>query len=550
MDPAMPTDDAELLRRYAAGGDEAAFAELVRRYLGLVYHAALRQLGGEAHAAEDVAQRVFTLLARKARTLDGHATLAGWLHTTTRFTANEALRTERRRRAREQEAFTMHHPSNDNRLAATLADSAWADLRPVIDEALGELAAPDREAVLLRYFADLPHARIGVRLAISENAARMRVERALEKLHARLARRGVTSTASALGVVLANQAGAASVALPAGMAASVTSAALAGATATGAAVSAAGIFGFMSTTKITIGVAVLIGAIGVGTGMHGYRTAGRAEAVVAASKQEADAARAQVTQADARAREAEARVRASEARVAALQRGNASAQASSRSVQPSAPVAGGMNPMLSHPEYFRLNGEKYRAELAQKFWPLYRQLNFTPEQIARFEANRTGSYQASTEVVSSAQAKGVSPSDSGVSKLAGEAVLPFETELMAMLGGEAGYREYVRHNRASAGIALVRELAGSLAWSPAPLTAAQGERLAQDLIAETRVVPAAPGSKSVRHVTDWDAVATLARSVLAAEQVPAFQALLDGRKLQERMSELMRTSTATPKPAN
>ena len=72
MNPA----DSELLCRYAANRDEAAFAELVRRYLNLVYFAALRQVGGDAHRAEDVAQHVFTLLARKASALTGHQSLA------------------------------------------------------------------------------------------------------------------------------------------------------------------------------------------------------------------------------------------------------------------------------------------------------------------------------------------------------------------------------------------------------------------------------------------------------------------------------------------
>ena len=97
---AAESTDAELLRRYVHERAEAAFAELVRRYLGLVYHAALRQLGGEAHAAEDVTQRVFMLLARKADALHSHATLAGWLYTTTRHVASEASRAERRRRVR------------------------------------------------------------------------------------------------------------------------------------------------------------------------------------------------------------------------------------------------------------------------------------------------------------------------------------------------------------------------------------------------------------------------------------------------------------------
>jgi hypothetical protein len=297
------------------------------------------------------------------------------------------------------------------------------------------------------------------------------------------------------------------------------------------------------------GLAVVIGAIGVGTAVQGHRAADRAEAAVAALRREAEALKAKAAHSETRSLEAEERARAGEARVAALQQEIATARTSARAAQPSAPapVAASFNPMLGHPEYFRLNGERYRAELAQKFWPLYRQLSLTPEQIARFEANRTASYQATTEVVSSAQSKGVSPGDGAVSKLAGEAALPLETELRTLLG-EEGYREYLRHNRANAGVTLVKDLVGALAWSSTPLTAAQGERLAQDLIAETRAVPVAPGSRTVRHVTDWDAVATLARSILTPEQVPAFQAVLDARKLQERMTEISRAASA-PKPA-
>jgi hypothetical protein len=81
------TDDAELLRRYAAERSEEAFAELVQRHLNLVYRSALRQLGGDAHRAEDVAQSVFALLAHKAASLSGHPNLAGWLYTTTHLTA-------------------------------------------------------------------------------------------------------------------------------------------------------------------------------------------------------------------------------------------------------------------------------------------------------------------------------------------------------------------------------------------------------------------------------------------------------------------------------
>jgi DNA-directed RNA polymerase specialized sigma24 family protein len=96
----MTDPDAELLRRYAEEGCEDAFAELVGRHIDLVYHAALRQLGGDAHRAKDVSQAVFALVARKAHALSRHGALAGWLHTTTRLTARRVIRNEQRRLAR------------------------------------------------------------------------------------------------------------------------------------------------------------------------------------------------------------------------------------------------------------------------------------------------------------------------------------------------------------------------------------------------------------------------------------------------------------------
>src|SRR5436190_22898787 len=100
--------DAELLRRYAEEKSEAAFSELVQRYLDLVYSAALRQVYGDAHRAQDVTQVVFTTLARKAASLTGHPVLAGWLYTATQHAAAKVIRSETRRHAREQEAHAMH----------------------------------------------------------------------------------------------------------------------------------------------------------------------------------------------------------------------------------------------------------------------------------------------------------------------------------------------------------------------------------------------------------------------------------------------------------
>src|ERR1051326_390854 len=188
--------DPELLERYATGRDEAAFADLVRRHVNHVYSTALRLVGGDAHLAEDAAQTVFADLARKASALRKCRALSGWLHTSTRFAAAKLVRSEQRRRQREQATLPMPPTSCEY-------DSAWDQSRAFLDEAIGELDETDRDALLLRYFEEKPFAELGARFGLSENAARMRVERALDRLRSRLALRGITSTAAALGSALA-----------------------------------------------------------------------------------------------------------------------------------------------------------------------------------------------------------------------------------------------------------------------------------------------------------------------------------------------------------
>ena len=97
-------DDLTLLREFAATNSEAAFATLVSRHINLVYSVALRQVH-DAHSAEDIAQAVFIILARKANELGNQVVLSGWLCRATRYACAEVLRIQRRRQQREQEAY-------------------------------------------------------------------------------------------------------------------------------------------------------------------------------------------------------------------------------------------------------------------------------------------------------------------------------------------------------------------------------------------------------------------------------------------------------------
>lgn len=206
----------ELLAEYAKTGSETAFQEVVRRYLDLVYSTAVRLMNGDTHAAEDVSQRVFADVARMAGTLARDVTLGGWLHRHTCFTAGKAMRAERRRRAREQQAVEMNEI--DDHAAAHLGAIA-----PVLDEAINQLGSEDRQAIVLRYFEQQDFRAVGSALGSNEDAARKRVNRAVEKLRNLLQRRGVTLSAAALGTALG---GGAVTAAPVGLAGVVSASAL------------------------------------------------------------------------------------------------------------------------------------------------------------------------------------------------------------------------------------------------------------------------------------------------------------------------------------
>src|SRR4030095_4776919 len=126
-----PTDDSVLLRQYAENHSDEAFAALVARHINLVYSVALRCVG-DPHLAEEVAQAVLILLAKKAAQLRHGKALSSWLFQTTRLTASNFVRSEGGRHRREQEAHmqsVLNEPGND----------LWPKIAPMLDDAVADL---------------------------------------------------------------------------------------------------------------------------------------------------------------------------------------------------------------------------------------------------------------------------------------------------------------------------------------------------------------------------------------------------------------------------
>lgn len=255
------TEDRELLRRYVEESSEPAFAELVNRHLGLVYFGALRRTKRHDLAAE-VTQAVFIRLASNAASLRWHPTLSGWLFTVVRNTAINVCVAEERRRRRDQQIFQMQETISE---AHVVEESNR--VQPLLHEALDSLPEADRTAVLLRFFERRAFSDIGRALQVTEDAARKRVERALEMLRKVLAARGVTSTTAAMSIALTAEA--ASVP-PVTLAASVLKLIATGAD-TISASTAGGVLSIMSKLKTGMVVVVALGTTvvtGVGVISH------------------------------------------------------------------------------------------------------------------------------------------------------------------------------------------------------------------------------------------------------------------------------------------
>jgi RNA polymerase sigma factor (sigma-70 family) len=518
------TDDAELLRRYADLRTEAAFAEFVSRHLGLVYFAARRRTGGNAALAEDVAQAVFTEAARHARTLARHAAVTGWLYATTRFIAAKTMRTELTRRRLEQEA------AQTRALIAEEGTVEWERLRPVIDEALEELDERDRESVLLRFFEGQPFAAIGRAARISEDAARMRVERALARLRAALHRRGVTSTDAALGLVLAQQGAGA---VPAGLAVTVTGAAVAGAAAAGTVVTSAGMAAFMSTTKVAASLA-LAALVAIGFAVREQREATQAEGALAEAQRARGVPPERVRASERRA--AEARPLAANTAPAQPAASAPSAAARSALALEDQGKENGRALMARHPEVKAALERWSAGQVSATFAPFFQTQGLSAAQIERFEELHRGRYSLGWE----------STDDNGVTEslhleLPLIAVGPaFAAQMQALLGPD-GFRAYEAYERMGAAREVVRRVGAALAFGDAPLTADQAAQLVR-IVDAAAIEEASPARPSLSF--NWALVSEPALALLSPAQFAAVARV----RSEERHNDAWRQALKEWKP--
>ena len=203
----------QLLGEWVQGGSEEAFRGLVDRHLAMVYATARRSVSSP-HQAQEVAQTVFIVLAKKASALPRQTVLAGWLYRATRYATAQMLRTECRRQRREERLSAMN---------ANAPEPVWSEIAPHLEQAMDHLSKTDRDAVVLRFLEEKSLAEVGQALGLSEDAARKRVQRALEKLRAGFAKCGVITTSAFLLIVLSQNAAPAA---PAGLAEAVAAIAL------------------------------------------------------------------------------------------------------------------------------------------------------------------------------------------------------------------------------------------------------------------------------------------------------------------------------------
>ncbi len=503
----MPMTDDQLLRAYADDRSEEAFRELVQRHIAIVHGVARRQAGIDAHLADDVTQRVFIALARKANLLREQATLVGWLYTAARLEAARAVRAEARRRNWEEKAGSMNSGSTEE------TQASWEQLRPVLDDAMAQLGEADRNVVLLRFFSGRSFAEVGRIFQISEDAARKRVERAIEKLHHILGRRGIASTASALGTTLG--AHAAPVVAHEALAA-ITAAAWQQASI--GSVLNLGIF--MSSTKLTMAVSAAVILLAATTVIREIGLLRIAESSHAAAVSEL-AALAQRYEADQR-------------ELAVVQRQKVEADARERHIV--ATMENPLRPHLQDPEYRAQARLASQARRHLEFQRFYRARRLSPEQIERFEQIMVRQDEAALD---GQIARDLGRDEQAVYRLSGPA---WNSAMRDLLGAD-GMNQLKDYLRSNAVRNFVDGIAAKSYESGEPITLEQADRLTALALAHDSLYQQGKGTDPSK--VRWNEVWEPATKFLSPEQVVTFETAVEVWSLQKRISLALKAATPT-----
>jgi RNA polymerase sigma factor (sigma-70 family) len=489
-------DEAELLRQYATDKSDSAFAELVRRHVDLVYSVALPKVGGDVHSARDVSQAVFLALARNAASLAQRRSVVGWLYLTTHHLSAQWVRADQRRHLREHQAHVMKEIFDS-------PDIDWNQLRPLLDEAMLALSQPDREALLLRYYEQRAFAEIGAALQVSEDAARMRVDRALDKLRGWLAHRGVVSTAAALTAVLGRQV----VAAPVGFGAAISKAVIS------AAAVAAGSLGtttsFFMNLPTIVSTALALAAIG--TSVYFSHESNHRAAELAATRQERDALQSRLDR-------LESHSIANEQKSAQLR---TQVNARRMNAPTSAPATAVTDPADAERAHAaKISAEEQQLEIARglvNYGPLFRKLNLSPTQVADFKTLLAENIRWHLDLREVVRSQALAPDDPDVKSVNAQTDADLAARVTTSFG-DATYQAFAHFNETAPMREVAGHLASSLAASATPLRAEQVEPLVEILNNNRTPEGRASGDP---HALDLEAVVAQAQSLLSPPQLAA-----------------------------
>ncbi|HXR05751.1 MAG TPA: sigma-70 family RNA polymerase sigma factor [Candidatus Acidoferrum sp.] len=482
-------DDMQLLAEYAARNSEEAFSTLVARYVNLVYSAALRQTGNP-HEAQEITQAVFLVLARKAKTLRQGTVLSGWLYHTARLTAANALRGEIRRQNREQQAYmqsTLNQPEPDH----------WQQVGPLLEQAMSGLSDADRNAIVLRYFENKPLKEVGAALGASDDAAKMRVNRALEKLRKFFVKRGVTLSAAALGAAISAHSVQAA---PAGLSTAVIAAACQGSALTASTLTLAkGTLKIMAWTKFHLAV----GTAAVAVIALQY-------VKIENQRQETVALQGQLQRAAQQSEKQLASIKELETRDETMARSlrtvvRESTQSVARKAAAPAPVMAANPPavstegkglgsmlenMMKDPDFLKAMTEPQAQMLKTQYAPLVKQLNLTPEQRDAFYAALMDN---ATNAMSQALVMMSGTNKAGATGVLEDAQKSLQDQMRSLLG-DSGFAQFQEYQTTIPDRQLLDSMKTSFADNP--LTDDQQQRLLQIMVNERKnsIMPLDPNT--------------------------------------------------------